>query len=461
MRINFLSIIVCFLFVCIAVSSCLDSEDTYIASSNATVHAFGLDTIHGKHYPFAIDQLNRKIYNLEPLPVGADTLLDSILIDTFQVAGYITSGLTTDTVLNLTAHQDLRGAINKINEQYKGDTNGLKFKVHAPDMTTMREYTLYLRVFEHHPDSMNWQSMSMNGLPSNSLANHQKTITLQDRLLMYVLGDNHQTVLYQNSTKAYTQWEQKSLQGVAFESLPHFVKLETIQTPVSNLQEVLYTVVNNQLYQSVDGITWTVLDILPENYTLQTLICGYDHTLIGLFQKDGKSYLIQTNQEITAWNLEQQTELPEGFPTENIYATEYQTANLLEQVMIVGRTSQDATRIIPWAYDGRNWTALNPDTDYASYCLTEKVGHNPAVMHYDKKFYIFGETLNYIYASQNRLAWYEADKKFFLPKELATQGNFTTCIDSEQYIWIITGGNSEQNKNAIWRGRLNKFGYDY
>lgn len=461
MKINFLSIIASFLFVCIAVSSCLDSEDTYTVSSNATVQAFGLDTIHGKYYKFAIDQISRKIYNLEPLPVGADTLVDSILIDTFQVAGYITSGLTTDTILNLTAHQDLRGAINLINEEYKGDKNGLKFKVHAPDLTTTREYTLSLRVYEHQPDSMNWESMSLDGLPTATLANRQTATTLSDQLLMYVLDQNNQLVLYQNSTKTYSQWEKKSLQGITLNSLPHIVKLNRVLTPTNGLQEVLYTVCDNQIYQSTDGYTWTIQNTVPQGYTLKQLICSYTNTLIALFQKDGISYLVQSNEALTGWNLDLQTELPEGFPTENIYATEYHTANLLEQVMLVGRADKQATQIIPWAFDGRNWTQLNSDTEYDSYCLTEKVGYLPAVMHYDGKFYLFGETLNYIYSSQNRLAWFQADTKFFLPKELATRGNFTTLIDSDQYIWIMSGSNSEENNNEIWRGRLYKFGYDY
>ena len=91
MRIKFLAIIASFLFVSIAISSCLDSDDTVELSSDATVHAFGIDTVYGKHYKFTIDQLRRKIYNQDSLPIGADTIIDRILIDTFTVSGWITS----------------------------------------------------------------------------------------------------------------------------------------------------------------------------------------------------------------------------------------------------------------------------------------------------------------------------------------------------------------------------------
>ena len=101
MRIKFRSVIVSFLIVSFALSSCLDSDDNYEFSSDATIHAFGIDTIHGKHYKFTIDQLNRLIYNRDSLPVGSDTIIDRILIDTMTVTGWITSGSPTDTVFVL------------------------------------------------------------------------------------------------------------------------------------------------------------------------------------------------------------------------------------------------------------------------------------------------------------------------------------------------------------------------
>ena len=133
MRIKFLSVIACFLLMSIAISSCLSSDDEYEVSSDATVHAFGLDTIHGKHYPFTIDQVKREIYNIDSLPVGSDTIIDSILIDTFYVTGYVTSGNITDTILNINNYQNLTGAAT---------VEGLKFKIYAADGLTTRDYTL-------------------------------------------------------------------------------------------------------------------------------------------------------------------------------------------------------------------------------------------------------------------------------------------------------------------------------
>ena len=165
MRIKFLAIIASFIFVSIAISSCLDSDDNTIElSSDATVHAFALDTIYGKHYKFTIDQLHREIYNQDSLPVGADTIIDRILIDTFLVSGWITAGLN-DTVFVQTDSVDLTGAI--IDDNNKNE--GMEFKIHAPDPnTTPRIYTLKIRRHKQDPDSLVWDRMAsaLPGIPS-------------------------------------------------------------------------------------------------------------------------------------------------------------------------------------------------------------------------------------------------------------------------------------------------------
>lgn len=77
MRIKFLSVILSFLLMSVAISSCLDSDTNYEYSSDATIRAFGIDSIgKGIYYKFTIDQLKGEIYNVDSLPVGADTIID-------------------------------------------------------------------------------------------------------------------------------------------------------------------------------------------------------------------------------------------------------------------------------------------------------------------------------------------------------------------------------------------------
>ena len=141
MRIKFLSVIMSFLLMSIAISSCLNSDDNYEYSSDATIRAFGLDTIKkGIYYKFTIDQLKREIYNVDSLPVGSDTIIDKILIDTLDITGWVTSGLQDTLFNNLTDSVDFREPIT--------------LKVHAADGVTTREYKITVNVHTQDPDSL-------------------------------------------------------------------------------------------------------------------------------------------------------------------------------------------------------------------------------------------------------------------------------------------------------------------
>ena len=198
MRIKFLAIIASFLFVSIAISSCLDSDDTVELSSDATVHAFGIDTVYGKHYKFTIDQLRRKIYNQDSLPIGADTIIDRILIDTFTVSGWITSrdemnSISGDTIFNRADSVNLTKAINT--------ENGMKFKIHAPDGFTVNEYSLEIRVHKQDPDSLVWDKMGS----APTLSGEQKAILFNNELWVFTQSAAQKT----QTEQVHIGWTQK------------------------------------------------------------------------------------------------------------------------------------------------------------------------------------------------------------------------------------------------------------
>lgn len=435
----------------IAISSCLSSDDDYEFSSDATVHAFGLDTIHGKHYPFTIDQVKREIYNIDSLPVGSDTIIDSILIDTFYVTGYVTSGNITDTILNINNYQNLTGAAT---------VEGLKFKIYAADGLTTRDYTLRINIHQQEPDSLQWTNMTdrIAGFPSASIANRQKAVTLDNNLLVYVLEGTSLTA-YRTSTKTFNSWEQISVQGLpALDRIPAFVKNsnETV-SPQADAEDVLYASTGDgNVYRSTDGISWNLVEALSGN--VETLISSFQGQLIGILGHEGNSYLVTAQEGNTAWPaIDSNTPtVPEEFPTENIYSTEFQTANMLDEIMIVGKTTGE--KIIPWAYDGHDWAQMDPGTSYDSYCLTANIGYYPSIIYYGGQFYITGERLQNFYKSDAGLAWYKTENMFLLPKDVELRGNYSLAVDNDNFIWLVIG-QSSGTPNEVWRGRLNRLGF--
>ena len=412
MRIKFLSVIVSFLIVSFALSSCLDSDDNYEFSSDATIHAFGIDTIHGKHYKFTIDQLNRLIYNRDSLPVGSDTIIDRILIDTMTVTGWITSGSPTDTVFVMSDSVDLRPAMN--------NDAGMLFKAHAADGVTVREYKLKVNVHLQDPDSLVWTDMQKRGnIFSNTInLGQQKAVVLGDELFVYTSN----STAYKTSTAP----DKYNWSKVNVSNLPSDVKL----TSAVEYNNALYMVTESKrVFSSTNGGAWTEVTTLGDNVIV--LINGFSDRLSGIVEINGKQYFNickdgkNWETENTADNLTLE-EVPAGFPTENISTTQTNTGNGVEKVVLAGMPLANEQETIPWfSLDGYN--------------------------------------------SITGIAWSKTETKFLLPQEFKGKGAYSIIVeptkdktvdpaDKRDFIWVIFGGNG--TKNEVWRGRLNRLGFE-
>lgn len=434
MRIKFLAVIASLLFMSIAISSCLDSDNNTVElSSDVTVHAFGLDTIYGKHYSFTIDQLNRVIYNQDSLPVGSDTIIDRILIDTFSVSGWITAGIN-DTLFNISDSVDFASVANK--------PEGMKFKVHAPD-GSFREYTVKINKHKLDPDSLVWTEMG-TAFSSTPVA-QQKAVVLNNELWVYTSNTTASKTIA-DPTKY--QWH-----PVTSINLPTDVKLSSIICFKADAQnQKLYAVTtSNKVYCSADGVRWDEVVALGSN--VKALIPSFTGTLTGIVGTN-ESYKFNTSQDGMSWQNIGTEEVPATFPLENIYSTNFRAVNNSTQAMVVGtpRATDKSTQTTTWfSMYGSEWTDLSTTT-YDAYCPKM---NNPVVMYYGNTFYIFGDKLDAIYSSIAGLAWHKTAKKFLLPEKFKTQtAPYTVAIDSQNNIWVVFGGDSKTN--TVWRGRLNR-----
>ena len=74
-----------------------------------------------------------------------------------------------------------------------------------------------------------------------------------------------------------------------------------------------------------------------------------------------------------------------------------------------------------------------------------------------------------IYESVAGIAWRETEEKFLLPSAFAGRTSYTIVVDpppadavsaadKRDFIWVIFGGNGQPNE--VWRGRLNRLGFE-
>lgn len=435
MRIKFLSVITCFLTLCIAFSACLDSDNDYKYTTDVSVYAFGIDTIYGKHYKFSIDQIEHRIFNRDSLPMYADTLLDSIVVDTFSIAaGAITSG-DMDTIFVVGEAVDLTAAVN--------NPVGLGFKVHALDGMTSRVYRLTINVHKQDPDSMIWKNMtSAKNFPTAPLNEDVKLLNLGDYLYLY--SSNNGGTAYKANVSEPTNvvWEALTLDG-----MPQDVILNTMLVAFDALFVVAQ---DGSVYQSADGASWQMVEGLSGD--VQALLTAFPTTLAGIKQVDGENYFCTTDASLQ-WAMGEKVE--EGFPTKNIQSTIHQTSNGVYKSVLVGTSEKNSDSVIPWfSMDGNSWASMEPSAD--NYCpLTDRT----SIIYYGDTYYLFDAGLYAFYSSPNGLVWKMETGKIRFPYSLRDALGYSAAIDKNNFIWIVGGGNGIIS-NQLWRGRINRLGFE-
>lgn len=427
MRIKFLALIASFLFVSIVITSCLNSDSTSEYSSDPTIHAFGIDTIHGKSYKFTIDQLSGTIYNTDSLPFRSDTIIDRILIKTLQVTGLVTSGLT-DTIFKTNDSVDLRQPIT--------------LKAHAADGVTTKTYTVRVNVHQQDPDLLVWKNMEQP--LSSTPISQQKSVLLEGhRLFVYT---SYNEVYHAITDQSPFQWQQSPVTG-----LPDNIKLSSI----INFKETLYLATESgDVYSSTDGLNWGKVSSLSTG--IATLIGSFTNSMIGIQTINGKNYFC-TSADAKNWTKGEV--VPDNFPQNNIYSTVFKTSSGLEEIVSVGNIDGTSVATIPWfSMDGATWADLSTTSEF--YC---PVINNPAIIRYDDAFYMFGGNFNTIYKSLTGIAWNATKKGFLLPEEMAGNNAYSMVVDKDNYIWIIIGQKTPATGGTtageVWRGRLNKLGF--
>lgn len=452
MRIKFLSVIVSFLLVSVATTSCLDNDNNIEYSPDAIIKAFEIDTIHGVTYNFTINQFGPdgtgEIYNQDSLPLGADTIINRILITTLNT----TSGIITsynpvtkqDTILNISDSLDLRNPITiKVWSLEAWANNG-----EGP----IKQYSIKVNVHKQDPDSMQWVKMPA-ALPG-SLTGQQTAVLLKEgitnSICVYTANSAYKGTLSGNGSVTWNLISRGALPPTALTSLVNF-------------KDVLYaTTGDGKVYQSTNGENWTeyialngpnvlLLTAFPENSK------NLNKKIVGIAGIVGGKFAI-TNADATGWTVsanEVPTVAANGSPAfpklNNISSTVYLNPTNIQTAMIMGnnRNTSDTASIAWTTIDGMDWVAF-PKSSNKTFC-PDLI--NPSVIHYNNAFYAFGGPFSAFYKSIAGIAWHQADSKFWMPVEFKDRQEYSMVVDKDNYIWIMW------SNGEVWRGRLNKLGF--
>lgn len=479
MRIKFLSIIASFFIASFLITSCLGDDEAIEYSPNATIRAFGLDTVHGVKYVFTIDQERGLIYNEDSLPVGSDTIIDRILIDTLVTASGIVTMKNKDGLDSLINTEDSMDFTKCINAPDEGEY--MKLKVYAPNMQVTKEYSLSVRVHHYDPEAMLWTYMG--NVEGENITGEQKSVILNGDILTYTVVNGILQVYRNPMGNKADSWSKQQVtdQTIFGQELP---------TSILSYNGKLYATSaqgNGVVYESQNGTDWNASNLFGENKVV-LLLAPLKNKITFIQETDGKRYFNSTDEILRHATYTSSTlqEVPDNFPTKNISYTNYYTYTSQECVMLVGEnnSNNEDDPLVPWGYMGDQWIAFEPGNTLTS-CPNLK---NPSIIYYNDQFYIFGEGFDSFYVSGAGIAWKKAGKKFGFPNyvnnpngtnhapsidnpEFRQRKNYSMVLDTEnKFVYIMFSATTEEiqisgilpfkHQSEVWRGRLNQYMFD-
>lgn len=448
-------------------SSCLGDDDPIEYSPNALVQAFSLDNVLGVNYAFTIDQISGRIYNQDSLPVGSDTIINKILITKLTTPGY---AFTIDAAGNDSAF-NLADSINLVNTMEtlpNGDPGKpFRFRVHAPDWTHIKEYSVSVRVHQQQPDSLNWGKGPVATL---GITGKQKSIIFNGKIFNYAASSTW--VHY--ATPSNGQFEEGDWRASTVSGLP-----STDITSIVNFNNMLYATIfgSTKVYSSNDGINWEEAPAFGENTV--ALISPIGNILTGIKTFDNQNKFCTTTDGST-WVEE--GAVPQNFPINNMSVTSFNSATGVPNIMVVGNIPEENitandTATVAWGYmTGQEWAPLTSSAPCP--LLTD-----PSILHYGGDFYIFGKDFKTFYKSRTGLEWNEVKSRFMFPLTLEIKipdeegtpqieryfgfrdepSLYSMVVDEENFIWITRSEDDRPGAivapSQTWRGRLNRLGF--
>lgn len=452
MKIKLLSAFAALSFILIAVTSCLDSDNTSIEySSDDTIKFLRLDTIYGVKYNFSIDQRNQFIYNKDSLPYSADTIINKILIDSLVYSGWITLG---DSLYTYTSD-----SLDLSNTMVKAGGKPLQITVHSPDGQHTRTYSLEVRRHLVVPDSMVWSNPSTSF--SDGVADGlQKTIILNNQLLTYTSEEE----VWISSLPNGQSWSKQTISGLSGEN----VKM----TSFIPYKDKIYCVTENgNLFESTDGISWQQTETAIGSGVVTLIGAHPNHLSAVVTDSEGKNRFANSNAIFSNWELGEET--PATFPTEHITMTSYPSntnENIYKYILMGKPANSTVGKTTPWySLDGKRWVELS--TNY--YYLPEM--EMPTVIYYNEKLYAFGGDFSAFYVSEEGLTWKPVEKRVLFPERFKGRKAYSTVIDNDHFLWIIWSRGiaeytetddddeeitiTEPYSDEVWKGRINELGF--
>ena len=397
---------------------------TYLDNGKDTSYSI---TVPGAAYPLHIDQINRRIFNSDSLPVG--TAVNKVYFTTFSADGIVSYRLESgnDTLYSTKDTLDF--------------TSPRIFTIFASDGSGSRSYTIDIKIHNADPDAYSWVAASP---ADNDVAKLESMRMIAKDGQLYLWGSKNGTnvVMTRKTGEGVALWTKKDISGT-----------DGLQTKSINLFNGKFVAISESgLVESENGADWTetATSLVPDR------ILAADEELY--ITVSGKIY---SSSDLKSWKEEKADNSTAFLPTENIYSAVLPAVNNpnIENIVCVGYLdgkTETWKKEMNKVYPEDNAWSYYPTTEETPRTLPYLKGFN--MMKYDGKLFcagINGDTVNVYTSTDGARAWKKVKVPTMVPAQTGKPTEIFMTPDDDNHIWLVCSGTG-----TLWKGYLNRLKAD-
>ena len=403
--------------------------------------------LDAKNYVFYIDQINKRVYNLDSLPYGVN---QKKIVGTFSTrnAGVVTlKSLTSDSVKYYKNGQD---SVDFTSER--------TFVVYSNSQKYSQKYTVDVRVHKQKPNDFKW----------NQLATVPAFASLQG---LRVANAGSMVLVFGSTGSATVVYGSPIADGKSWAKLaPSFSPDANAWKNAVSFNGTAYVLSGGRLWKSNDATSWTDLGVAASG---MSRLLGASNAGLHLLGTDGQLYLAKagTTQIASQALAANSAYLPQQ--DFNMVVWNHSASDKTEQVVLLGNRTEaghagDSAPVVwgkvfeygqasstqKWAY----YNSLEAEPRLPRMSNLQVVVHGPVLLAVGGAGMGASssvQTLKNVYVSADGGLSWRTNRIYTMPTDVVKNTtHFAMGADKDNHIWLVCAGTGK-----VWRVRKNSVGW--
>ena len=403
--------------------------------------------LDAKNYVFYVDQINKRVYNLDSLPYGVN---QKKIVGTFSTrnAGVVTlKSLTSDSVKYYKNGQD---SVDFTSER--------TFVVYSNSQKYSQKYTVDVRVHKQKPNDFKWNNLAT----VSAFASLQGLRVANAGSMVLVFGSTASgTVVYGSPIADGKSWAKLA---------PSFSPDANAWKNAVSFNGTAYVLSGGRLWKSDDATSWTDLGVAA---SAMSRLLGASNAGLHLLGTDGQLYLAKagTTQIASQALAASSAYLPQQ--DFNMVVWNHSASDKTEQVVLLGNRKEadyagDAAPVVwgkvfeygqtsstqRWAY----YNSLEAEPRLPRMSNLQVVTHGPVLLAVGGAGMGASssvQALKDVYVSADGGLSWRTNRIYTMPTDVAKNTtHFAMGTDKDNHIWLVCAGTGK-----VWRVRKNSVGW--